>query len=235
MELRRYPVMAFSRLHISVFLGVAVLAWAAVLYSQGVRLSWEEVRVHLAPFSTVVGALVTLALVLEHLAWPLPVLHGWLVKRPDVRGTWRVQLQSDWIDPQTQQRIPPITCYMGVKQTLSTLQMHLMTPESESWFIADQIRPSPSGEGYQVVGVYTNRPDVHLRGVRSEIHRGVLVFDTHGPPSRPESLTGEYWTDRKTSGTMALESRLKKVFTQFADAAREFSPAAAKPAAKEGP
>ncbi len=214
--------MTFTRLHISVFLGIAVLAWTAVLYMQGVQLTWAEICVHLAPFSSVVGVLVTLALLLEHLAWPLPVLHGWFVKRPDLRGTWHVSLQSDWFDPDTNSRIPPITCYMGVKQTLSTLQMHLMTPESDSWFIADQILPSPSAEGYQVVGVYTNNPNIHLRGVRSEMHRGALVFDSHGPPNRPDSLTGEYWTDRKTSGSMVLGARRQKLYTLFSDAEAAF-------------
>lgn len=216
--------MTFTRLHISVFLGAAVLAWGAVLSAQGVEFTWAELQVHLAPFSTVVAVLVTLALALEHLLWRLPVLHSWLVKRPDLRGTWKVSLQSDWVDPENQERVPPILCFMGVKQTLSTLQMHLMTPESESWFVADHIRPSPNGAGYQVIGVYTNKPDVHLRGVRSEIHQGALVFDTHGIENRPDSLTGEYWTDRKTTGSMTLEARTPALYTRYDDACAAFEP-----------
>ena len=50
-----------------------------------------------------------------------------------------VELQSDWINPATNLGVPLIVCYMGVAQTLSTLQMHLMTPESESWFIAERM------------------------------------------------------------------------------------------------
>jgi hypothetical protein len=59
-----------------------------------------------------------------------------------------------------------IVCYVGVEQKLSTLQMHLMTPESESWFIAAHVRASPTGNGFQVIGVYTNEPNVHLRDER---------------------------------------------------------------------
>ena len=128
--------MTFSRLHISVFLGLAVIAWGAVLLAQGVPLSLE----HLAPFSTVVGVLAVSALALEHLLWRKWWMHGWFVKRPNLRGTWKVTLLSDWINPETSQAIPPIACYMGVEQTLSTLQMHLMTPESESWFVAHSVR-----------------------------------------------------------------------------------------------
>ena len=211
--------MKLERLHITVFLGLAALVWWLVLLAQGTRVGWE----HLRPFSVVVGVLVILGLAFEFLLWRQPWLHGWFVKRPDLRGTWRVELQSDWIDPTTQARVSVIVCYMGVAQTLSTLQMHLMTPESESWFIAERIRPSPSGVGYQVAGVYTNKPKTHLRGDRSEIHEGGSILDTHGPANCPETLTGEYWTDRKTKGRMTFTKRLPRVFTRFEDAEQAFT------------
>ncbi len=118
-----------------------------------------------------------------------------------------------------------IVCYMGVKQTLSKLKMHLMTPESESWSLAAHTQLSPSGNGYQIVCVYNNRPSIHLRGERiSEIHNGALVIDTHGPDAQPGSLTAEYWTDRKTTGTMDFTSRTTQVFTRYEDASQHFDP-----------
>ena len=116
-----------------------------------------------------------------------------------------------------------LTCYMAVTQTLTMLQMKLMTPES-SVFIADHIRPSPSGEGYQVIGVYTNEPSIHLRDARiSEMHQGALLLETHGSSHRPDALTGKYWTNRKTVGSMALGSRVKERYSRFDDANRAFS------------
>lgn len=213
--------MKLERLHISVFLGIAVLAWAGVLYIQGAHVG----RAHLHPFGTVVGVLGVLALALEKALWHQAWLHGWFVKRPDLRGTWRVKLQSDWVNPETGERVPLIVCYMGVAQTLSRLQMHLMTRESESWFIAESISPSPSGVGYRIAGVYTNKPHTHLRGDRSEMHFGGLILDTHGPSNRPTTITGEYWTDRKTKGHMTLDVRMRKLFTRFEDAEHAFAAA----------
>ena len=103
------------------------------------------------------------------------------------------------------------------------MQMNLMTPESESWCIAESITPSPSGVGYRIAGVYTNTPKAHLRGVRSEIHLGGIILDSHGPPNRPDTLTGEYWTDRKTKGQMTFTNRHATVFTRFEDAERAFT------------
>ena len=173
---------------------------------------------HAAPCGAVVGFLVVVGLALEHILWRQRWLHGWFIKRPDLRGTWRIELESDWINPETGEKAPLNICYMGVEQTLSNLQMHLMTKESESWFLADRIRPSPSEVGYQVVGVYTNKPHIHLRGDRSEMHLGALVLDTHGPPAKPETITGEYWTDRKTTGRMTFTNRVSDITTRFEDA-----------------
>src|SRR3989339_620080 len=160
--------MTFSRLHITVFLGLAVITWGLVLLVSGTPVGKE----HIAPFSVVVSILVFLGLAFEQILWRQPWLHGWFVKRPDLRGTWRVELKSGWTDPQTVEETVLIICYMGVEQTLSKLQMHLMTLESESWLIAENIRLSPCGKGYQVAGIYTNKPQMHLRGDRSEIHQG---------------------------------------------------------------
>ncbi len=95
-------------------------------------------------------------------------------------------------------------------------------PLSESWFIAESIKPSKEGIGYQIAGVYTNKPDRLLRGDRSEIHLGGLILKTHGPPHRPKRLTGEYWTDRKTKGRIMLSARVPKVFTRSEEAERVY-------------
>ncbi len=211
--------MRLERLHITVFVILAALLWVVVLLCQGTSVTWAHGR----PFSIVVSSLVALGILFEFLLWRQPWLHGWFVKRPNLRGTWRVELQSSYVRPETHEQVPIIVCYMGVKQTLSKLQMHLMTPESESWFIASHIRPSPNGAGYQVLGVYTNEPNVHLRDERiSEMHQGAIIIETHGPGRRPNALSAKYWTDRKTTGTMDFTTRVEDVYTRFADAQRGF-------------
>lgn len=212
--------MKIERLHITVFVVVAAIVWLAVLLCQGVPVIWA----HAQPFSIVVSTLVGLALLLEFVLWRQRWLPRWFVKRPDLRGTWRVELQSTYVRPETGERVPMIVCYMGVKQTLSTLQMHLMTPESESWFIAEHVRPSPNGGGYQIIGVYTNEPNVHLRDERiSEMHQGAIMIETHGPELRPTTMTAKYWTDRKTTGTMEFTARTDELCSRLADAERVFS------------
>ena len=50
------------------------------------------------------------------------------------------------------------------------------------------------------------------------MHFGGVIFDTYGPANRPDTLTGEYWIDRKTKGHMALTGRSPVVWTRFEDA-----------------
>lgn len=212
--------MRLERLHITAFVILAAAVWLAVLLFQGTPVAWE----HAQPFSIVVSSLVGAGVLFESVLWRQPLLHGWFVKRPDLRGTWRVNLQFSHARPETNERVPMIACYMGVKQTLSKLQMHLMTLESESWLIADHIRPSPSGHGFQIIGVYTNEPNVHLRDERiSEMHQGAIIIETHGPSLRPTTLTAKYWTDRKTTGTMEFTARIDELCTRFVDAQRALS------------
>lgn len=212
--------MKLERLHVTAFVLLAAVVWLVALLAQGTPVSW----VHAKPFSIVVSSLVGVGVLFELVLWRQPWLHGWFVRRPDLRGTWRVELQSSYVRPGTNERVPMIVCYVGVKQTLSMIKMHLMTPESESWLVAGHIRPSPTGHGFQVIGVYTNEPNVHLRYKRiSEMHQGAIIVETHGPSLRPTTLTAKYWTDRKTTGTMEFTGRIEALYTRVVDAQCAFA------------
>lgn len=207
--------MNVTRLHITIALLLAVVVWATALLLQGTPISMGHAR----PFGFVVAFLGLVALAVEHVLWRQSWLHGWIFCRPDLRGTWAVELQSSYIDPTTGSHIAPIICYMGVSQTFSKLQLHLMTAESESWLAAHSISKSPNEDGYQIFGVYTNKPSVHLRTNRSEMHIGALVLETHGPSKiRPDTISGEYFTDRLTKGSMLISNRITEHKTRFADA-----------------
>jgi hypothetical protein len=208
-----------SRIHISIALAVAVVAWAACLAVFGTMLSWELAK----PFFAVVGLLVGFAVFLEHVAWQWEWLNGWFFDVPDLRGTWRVTLKSDWVDTETGNVIAPIDCFMSVTQSASKLQMCLLTAQSKSWFLASTIRRTSGGMGYEIVGLYTNQPKLGFRPKQSGIHLGAVTIETHGKSkAKPDSLTGEYWTDRKTAGVMTFEKRKHRVFTRYEDAAAAF-------------
>src|SRR6266853_54189 len=205
-----------TRLHISSFLGLTVIAWLVALWTQGAPLITLD---FLRPFGVLVGVITIVAVVFVRYAWAWRIFQGWYVKRPDLRGTWKVVLQSDWIDPQTNKAIPPIVAYAAIRQSLTSLSLRLMTPESKSKLIAHSIDQEEDGL-YRLAGVYRNEPNIGLQGKRSEIHHGALSLEIYGTP--PNRLEGHYWTDRSTRGEMRLTDRRETIFDTYADAKAAF-------------
>lgn len=189
------------------------------LFLQGTKLTWE----HAAPFTTAVTVLVLVAYAMEHWLCKLKFLQGFLFDRPDIRGTWKVTIQSSWVNPETKQGIPPISAYAAVTQTASKLEIHLLTPESESCLLAHSIKPSTWPSRFEIAVAYANTPNVSLRGVRSERHVGAAVIATHGSKKyKPTALEADYWTDRKTVGHMEFTERRDEILSRFADAKAYF-------------
>lgn len=195
-----------------------------VALTMGFALLWLWVRGEQPTMSSVtfiLGTTVTFVygavLLFAFYLWPWPFFKGWLVKRPDLRGTWKVMLHSDWTDPDTGQKISPIEAYMVVRQTLTTLSMRLFTEKSRSVLIAHEIESEPDGL-FRLSAVYRNSPKIEYQGTKGAIHHGALLIEVH--EVKPQRLEGHYWTDRGTRGTIELELKSRDHFPSFEDAQR---------------
>lgn len=205
-----------TRTHISAFVGLTIVAWLLALWAQGQPvLSIAFMR----PFGIVVGLVCGIAAIFNKWAWSWQIFRGWFVDRPDLRGTWKAILHSDWIDPATQQRVDPIAGYVVIRQTLAGLSVRLMTSESRSHSISHGITKE-GDEIFRLAVVYRNEPEIELQGKRSEIHHGSLWLEILG--EGPECMKGHYWTDRGTRGRMELCNRNKKCFDCFEHAHAAF-------------
>lgn len=210
-----------SRLHISSFIGFTILVWLVALWAQGEAvLSWDFFR----PFSIVVGIIATVATLFNLYIWAWRPLQGWYVKRPDLRGTWSAEMISSYIDPETRSPVPPIQAYVVVRQTFTTLSFRLMTKESSSVLLAHDIVGQEHAGLYKLIGVFRNEPRIDLQADRSQIHHGAFSLDIHGSPVN--LLTGHYWTDRETHGSIKLSDRRKELYDTFSLADDEFNSAA---------
>ena len=209
--------MMLTRVHIASFIGLTIIVWLLALWIQGQPVLTAQ---FLRPFGIVVGVIVTIVGVFSRWAWAWPFFRGWYVKRPDLRGTWKAEIQSNWKNPGTGLGVPRIAAFLAVRQTLTTLSLRLMTPESRSKLIAHSIELEKDGI-YRIAGIYRNEPRVELQGDRSEIHHGSLLLEVHGTP--PSSMEGHYWTDRGTRGTMNVSDRRKQLFDSYEEAARDFT------------
>jgi hypothetical protein len=198
-----------SRPQVTVFLAVAAAVWGALLVLQGtqVHAAW------MGPLGSVVGVLMLLLAGFDKWLWRLKFLYPWFVDVPNINGTWKGELVSTWTDPKTGQHVPPIEVYLLVKQTFSTLQMRMMTKESASELLAGAI--IKEGTTVTATGLYRNIPKLNHRD-RSPIHYGGILVHVQGIDAEGGlRLEGQYWTDRKTDGTLLFHDRTDKVFDDF--------------------
>ena len=72
----------------------------------------------LRPFSTVTGVVGLLLLLFDQYLWRIPFLYPWFVDVPNIRGVWKAEDRSNWINPETGQKIQPIWGYVVVRQTI---------------------------------------------------------------------------------------------------------------------
>jgi SMODS-associating 2TM, beta-strand rich effector domain len=143
--------------------------------------------------------------------WPFyPYLH----KRPDLRGTWKGQLGSNYLDPESKELKPAIEVYIVVRQTYSTIDVRLFSRKSSSVSLSGNFFADNIGL-YTLACTYRNTPTI-LRRKKSPIIHGGLLMSVRG--TLIHRLEGEYWTDRNTAGEIVFTAR-------SADEAHDFTQA----------
>jgi hypothetical protein len=177
-----------------------VIAVAIILKLAGLSFDWT------------VSVVFALVLLFEFFLWRFFIFKAWLVKRPLLWGTWRAELRTDWVDPETNQTKPPIHGFMTIWQTYTRLRLQLYTEESSSKMLGVELRCEEDGS-FTIVGVYRNEPRYSVRTDSptrpgSAIHLGALELQVRGDPAH--TIEGHYWTDRKTGGEIILASRYPK-------------------------
>lgn len=181
-------------------------------------LALEGVSVDLGWLKLVSGVVTVLSLILsifDSWVWRLQFLHPWFVLQPNVRGTWKAELDSTWIDPATKQKLPTIEAYVVIRQRFSCITSRLMTEESESISMSVSLNQNSDGL-WSLASVYRNTPRATLLD-RSVQHFGAFNLDVRGEP--PYKLDGQYWTNRNTRGEMRLLARNRRLFDDFQSAA----------------
>ncbi len=205
----RWPVI--KDIHLSTIVWAVFIILAVLLLLDGTHVTPSLFK----PCGSVITVLGFILLIFNQWAWSWSRLHPWFVDRPYLKGTWKGMLVSSYVDPQTQQRVQLIEVYLVIRQTYSAIHMRLITKESSSESLANNI---PKGEDgvYSVASVYRNTPQLaHRSG--SPIHHGAMLLRVEGDPV--VSLSGEYWTDRQTQGEIQFTEKSEKLYYTFEAAA----------------
>jgi len=204
------------RVHITAFAGLTIASWLVILAIQG----QSVVRIEfIKPFGTVVGILgITMALFAQY-AWSWKLFRGWFIERPDLRGTWKVEMRSNWTAGDSSKPTTPIIAYAAVKQTLYTLSIRLLTEESQSSLVAHSFSKENDGI-FRLTAVYRNEPNIRLQEQRSRIHYGAISLEVHC--GEEASMQGHYWTDRCTNGIIEFTERVDEHLETYEIAQRRY-------------
>lgn len=159
-----------------------------------------------------IGSSVTVITVLSwffcNVAWKWEFFKGWLVLVPNLNGCWTGKIVSNWVDPETDEKLLPIDATLTIKQSLFKTSCVLETKESSSYSIASGFIIEPDNQVCQLVYTYRNNPSLTIQD-RSSIHYGTAMLDIKEKNSTTV-LYGSYWTGRESSGQMDFKRKTKE-------------------------
>lgn len=200
---------------------LAIVAWGALLvfvYGQPLTVA------SIAPLGATITIVTLTAILFEQHLWRWPIFRGWFVERPDLQGTWRTRLNSNFVGSDGSETVKIV--YVVIRQTLSSLTLRMYTDKAQSASIASSLYRE-GGDLFSLSIAYQSVPNVEQREGPSQIHYGAVLFTHIDWTNR--SVTGHYWTDRKTHGSLVLLTRKSELVSNYKDAADLFGNDASQP------
>lgn len=187
--------------------GGPFLIWLAILWfaSAELKIDWENLKKIPDAITIYVGLL----FIFTKWGWKLPIFEGWLVRFPNLQGTWEGVLETTWKNG-SGENLPSIPMILVIKQSFSSISCVMYTKESTSYSTTAQINEDDDSGVFRLSYNYTNRSKSTIRD-RSPIHDGAAILKISTKPER--CLEGEYWTSRKTTGNIDLKFK-EKTLTQ---------------------
>lgn len=194
---------------IQVLLIIVLWIFSMILFASGLTIGWDSVRV----IPEVVTGYTFVVFAFTKWAWRWNVFAGWLVPLPDLEGTWRGSIAHSAVDSTNTESLQAI---LVIRQTFSTISCVVYTAEAESHSGAAALESVEENGVTRLSYIYLNRPRVAVRH-RSEMHDGAALMTYSTAPHK--TLSGEYWTSRRTMGELSFHYQGRYLTTQF-EAAR---------------
>ena len=198
-------------------LKLAVVLVGLYLIYTGVIAQTQALKIF-TPIGVVTSAIGAVLMALENVLWRWPLISSLVGAPPDIKGTWKGELNSLWIDPDTGKTPPTIEIYAVIKQTLHSVSIQMFTKESASATLTANIQEE---KGAQCLwATYSNQAKLEIR-LKSPIHRGSFQLKIIGSPTN--CLEGDYWTDRNSRGTVKFSHKNPKLAESLETAQQLFA------------
>lgn len=190
--------------------GVSAIAWFGLAFKENLNLMEMKDFFSLIPQVVTIDMIFTLIFI--KWGWKLPILRGWLVPFPNLKGSWTGEIYSDWVDPKTGEGVEPIPVMLTIHQSFMHINCTMHTGEMKSHSISEGFNIDQEKQLKQLSYIYTSKPRTVL-SERSVQHDGAMVFDIIEKNSR--KLNGKYWTERNTKGEINLKFYSKEILEEL--------------------
>jgi SMODS-associating 2TM, beta-strand rich effector domain len=144
--------------------------------------------------------------------WGIRIFRGWLVPFPNLNGSYKGTIQTTWTDPITNERPTAIPATLTINQSFFRISCVMRTKEMTSHsFLGDFILDSDE-QVNKLAYSYSSEP-IQMVIERSPQHLGTMIFEIEEQPKI--KLVGQYWTGRKTTGTIEMKFWKQAKITTF--------------------
>lgn len=194
-----------------VFIGVSIFIYIVLLLL--FPESKESNTIHYFKLtSTIIICDLILIFIFIKSIWKWKIFYNWLVLSPNLNGTWKGEICSTWTDPITKKRHEPIPVILTIKQSLFNISCVMRTKEMESYSYASHFLINEDSQILKLVYSYESIPNQVVKN-RSPQHFGTISFNISN--RKKKKLTGEYWTGRKTTGTIHLKFWKHELYDKY--------------------
>ena len=145
--------------------------------------------------------------------WKFPIFKDWLVRFPNLNGTWKGEIRTTWTDPKTGERPGPIPAILTIKQSFLHISCVMRTAEMTSRSLTSGFVLDKENQLERLVYMSDSNPVETVRE-RSPQHCGTMDFEIIRE-GKEIKLKGGYWTGRKTTGTIEMNFWQKKSINSF--------------------
>lgn len=123
---------------------------------------------------------------------------------PDLNGIWRGDMRSNWVDPDTQQRVAPKEVTLTISHGWRDFSVRLQTDQAQSFSNRVFLEKIRGTKIFRVWYGYVHKPEPEYRP-NNPPHEGFgyLEYDV----DQPRLIIGRYYTDRETTGSLSLKRR----------------------------
>ena len=176
------------------FLAICFITYCGYRVIQGENINlWNIITTSMSATALLVTSFVIWA-------WRWKIFQGWLVPFPNLNGKWKGNIKYAFEGKESTRKID-----VTIKQTFISIIVKFNTKESHSINFCGSFNIDDKRDIKQLIYSYQNEPEANFRD-KSPVHFGTTRLDINHDCT---SMSGEYWTSRKTTGAISLKKHKK--------------------------